>query len=298
MTDILAVLRDDAAEQVRRALAELVQEATDVASSGTGAALPRVRAALVVAEAWTARFGALAEACAALLDEQAGAGLDDETVAEMTAPLVPAHPPAGVRAGLRLLAGGAELADVELPAPGGVVAIPRHLATALGVDPTAAAIADDVPPVGRPHRCAGCGEWFPTQHAVRAHHHRGLGAEPASETGPAGWTPLVRPPGLSERAAAIGAIRTALRQRSGKRWSVSGDRGTAYGWINICAPQSRLDADGDMTDADAKELHDLLAMGGQVRPGTISVEPRRRLEFVARARGEHTRPYYSGVGPE
>ena len=41
------------------------------------------------------------------------------------------------------------------------------------------------------------------------------------------------------RDDAIKLIREALKRRSGKTWSVSGDRGTAWGWINIQAPPAR-----------------------------------------------------------
>lgn len=34
-------------------------------------------------------------------------------------------------------------------------------------------------------------------------------------------------------------IKTALKRRSGKAWSVAGDRGTAWGWICISAPKDR-----------------------------------------------------------
>lgn len=256
MTDIPTTLRDDAAEQMRTALQELSREAADVALTGSGIGLGRVRQALVVAEAWTSRFSALAEACSAIAEDQGGADPAADLPVEYTAayagaPGVAAHSEPA-RAGLRLITGGAEQ-GVQLPAaPGGVVTIPQHLATVLGVEPTEA-----------PARTA-----------------------------------LVRPPGLSERAAAIGAIRTALRERSGKRWSVRGGRGTSYGQIIINAQEGRLDSNGNMTEADARELHALLAMGGAVPPGKVCVEPRRRLEFVARARGEHTAPYYPGTSPE
>lgn len=45
---------------------------------------------------------------------------------------------------------------------------------------------------------------------------------------------------MTDRDTAIKAIRTALRRRSGKTWSVKGGRGTAYGWITISAPPKRL----------------------------------------------------------
>lgn len=42
-----------------------------------------------------------------------------------------------------------------------------------------------------------------------------------------------------ERDEAIREIRAALRRRSGKAWSVTGGRGTAWGWITIEAPPAR-----------------------------------------------------------
>jgi len=38
-----------------------------------------------------------------------------------------------------------------------------------------------------------------------------------------------------DRNAIISHIKQALKQRSGKAWSVTGGRGTAYGWITIRA---------------------------------------------------------------
>lgn len=42
-----------------------------------------------------------------------------------------------------------------------------------------------------------------------------------------------------ERNETINRIRTALKRRSGKQWSVIGGRGTAWGWIRIDAPPAR-----------------------------------------------------------
>jgi len=41
------------------------------------------------------------------------------------------------------------------------------------------------------------------------------------------------------RAAVIRRIKVALERRSGKRWSVTGGTGTAYGWLRIDAPPAR-----------------------------------------------------------
>jgi hypothetical protein len=43
----------------------------------------------------------------------------------------------------------------------------------------------------------------------------------------------------TDRNATIAAIRKALKARSGKSWSVRGDRGSAWGWIRISLPPKR-----------------------------------------------------------
>lgn len=42
-----------------------------------------------------------------------------------------------------------------------------------------------------------------------------------------------------DRDDTIKRIRKALKRRSGKTWSVTGGRGTAWGWITIDAPPKR-----------------------------------------------------------
>jgi hypothetical protein len=42
-----------------------------------------------------------------------------------------------------------------------------------------------------------------------------------------------------DRDDAIKLIREALKKRSGKAWSVTGGRGTGWGWITIAAPPAR-----------------------------------------------------------
>jgi hypothetical protein len=44
---------------------------------------------------------------------------------------------------------------------------------------------------------------------------------------------------MNDRDETIKRIRTALKRRSGKAWSVTGGRGTGWGWIDIDAPPSR-----------------------------------------------------------
>jgi hypothetical protein len=42
-----------------------------------------------------------------------------------------------------------------------------------------------------------------------------------------------------DRNTAIARIKTALKTRTGRTWSVTGGRGTAWGWITITAPPAR-----------------------------------------------------------
>ncbi len=44
---------------------------------------------------------------------------------------------------------------------------------------------------------------------------------------------------MLDRDDAITQIRAALKQRSGKTWSITGGKGTAWGWITVDAPPRR-----------------------------------------------------------
>lgn len=116
------------------------------------------------------------------------------------------------------------------------------------------------------------------------------------------------------RDSAIAAIRTALKKRSGKAWSVTGGRGTAWGWLTIDAPPARRtwahrpkDGMGDcpppgaeyweehdtgtagrsMGPADRAELAGLLAVPeSQVNGGaSIPASSGHWLEYIDRANG-------------
>lgn len=89
-----------------------------------------------------------------------------------------------------------------------------------------------------------------------------------------------------ERNDAIAEIRAALRRRSGKTWSVTGGRGTAWGWITISAPPARRDRYGAMTDADRAELSALLGTEVHHQGASIPDTGNHRVEYVQRARGE------------
>jgi hypothetical protein len=120
-------------------------------------------------------------------------------------------------------------------------------------------------------RCETCGEFVPPDAEGTLAH---LIACEAGDTGPL------------ERDEAIKRIKTALRNRSGKTWSVTGGRGTAWGWIHISAPPKRLVGHGYMTEADAAELGKLLGTDSAHSQGvSIAADGHYRHEYVARAEG-------------
>lgn len=101
------------------------------------------------------------------------------------------------------------------------------------------------------------------------------------------------------RAETIKRIRTALKRRSGKTWSVTGGRGTAWGWLRIDAPPARRkfncdgEGEGDYSSKeDRAELAKLLglkttyAQGESIPSGSTYWD-----EYVDRAEGrEPTNP--------
>lgn len=100
------------------------------------------------------------------------------------------------------------------------------------------------------------------------------------------------------RDEAIKRIRTALKARSGKSWSVTGGRGTAWGWIEISAPPKRRTANhdgGPCTDGfqgymvleDRAELAQLLGIETVYAQGvSIPASNDYRREYVDRAQGQ------------
>jgi hypothetical protein len=91
------------------------------------------------------------------------------------------------------------------------------------------------------------------------------------------------------RDAVIRRIRSALKARSGKSWSVTGGRGTAWGWITIKSPPARaLNQYGSMTDAEALELGQLLGLGHACHLQGVSIAAYSdyRQEYIQRAEGK------------
>jgi len=85
-----------------------------------------------------------------------------------------------------------------------------------------------------------------------------------------------------ERNEAIKEIRAALKRRSGKSWSVTGGRGTGWGWIHIgVLPHDKKDPANH--EARRRELNDLLGVSGDDFSVPASYDYRR--EYVDRANG-------------
>lgn len=93
------------------------------------------------------------------------------------------------------------------------------------------------------------------------------------------------------RDEVIKRIRTALKKRSGKSWSVTGGSGTAWGWIHISSPPKRR-VGSFMSEEDQAELASLLDLNS-TRPQYVSVpaSSNYRMEFVARAEGRTPETY-------
>lgn len=74
-----------------------------------------------------------------------------------------------------------------------------------------------------------------------------------------------------DRDEAIRRIRAGLRERTGRRWSVTGGRGTAWGWLTIDTPPAertwrwRLPA-GLPDEPDNYEVYDSSQVGGHMSP--------------------------------
>lgn len=87
-------------------------------------------------------------------------------------------------------------------------------------------------------------------------------------------------------------IRKALKERSGKGWSVRHGSGTAYGWIRISAPPRRLADFGYMSEADRTELAQLLGLDHVHQQGVqVADSTAHYWEYIDRARGVEPEKY-------
>jgi hypothetical protein len=91
---------------------------------------------------------------------------------------------------------------------------------------------------------------------------------------------------MTDRDSAIAAIRSALRRRTGRAWSVTGGRGTSWGWIRISAPPARRTEYGCLNDIDRATLGTALGLDKVHQQGvSIPAGLDYRTEYVDRAEG-------------
>lgn len=93
-------------------------------------------------------------------------------------------------------------------------------------------------------------------------------------------------PPVTDRDPAIARIRRGLRERTGRSWSVTGGRGTAWGWITVTAPPARRPDGYTMTEEDRRILADALGLESVHWQGvSIPAGHDYRQEYVDRAEG-------------
>lgn len=89
-----------------------------------------------------------------------------------------------------------------------------------------------------------------------------------------------------DRNETIKKIKSALKTRTGRAWSVTGGRGTAWGWIRISSTKAHADQWGDLTPADRALLAETLGLDSVHHQG-ISIPSSNAYyqEYIDRAEG-------------
>lgn len=120
-----------------------------------------------------------------------------------------------------------------------------------------------------------------------------------------------------ERAQVIATIKSALQKRSGKTWSVTGGKGTSWGFLTISAPPARctwrhrlkkganndypeswegydsIAGNGDITPTERAELGQLLGLDRPVHSQGLKVCSQDWQNYIDRAEGRKpTKPDY------
>lgn len=96
-----------------------------------------------------------------------------------------------------------------------------------------------------------------------------------------------------DRNSTIAALRKALKERTGKVWSVTGGRGTAWGWITVDAPPRRH-VDGYLSEAERAELAAVFGEGVSHQGVSIPASSDYRLMYLEKAAGL---PVSKGASP-
>lgn len=83
-----------------------------------------------------------------------------------------------------------------------------------------------------------------------------------------------------DRNETIKRIKAALKRRSGKTWSVTGGRGTAWGWITIDSPPARKTWNWVLPDGADDVPHNYVEIDSGI-PGSGHAGPDERRELAA-----------------
>jgi hypothetical protein len=88
---------------------------------------------------------------------------------------------------------------------------------------------------------------------------------------------------MLDRNEAISRIKAALRSKTGKSWSVRGDRGTAWGWIEVLPLPKEQPEKGQMSPEQSRLLATAFGLDAPVHYQGLSISPEERAAYVARA---------------
>lgn len=80
-----------------------------------------------------------------------------------------------------------------------------------------------------------------------------------------------------DRNIVIKAIKANLQRRSGKQWSVTGGRGTAWGWIKIDAPPARCTWSFKLPEGVADSPQNYIEVNDGCEFGHMSPDDRKQL---------------------
>lgn len=94
----------------------------------------------------------------------------------------------------------------------------------------------------------------------------------------------------NDRDDTILILRRELRARTGRAWSVTGGRGSAWGWITVTAPPARRVDGYHLSAADQAELSRVFGEPVGHQGVQIPASTDHRIEYVDRVRGMATRP--------
>ena len=98
---------------------------------------------------------------------------------------------------------------------------------------------------------------------------------------------------MIERDDAIARIKTALRAKTGKAWSVRGNTGTAWGWIDVLPLPKEQPEKGQMSPEQARLLADAFGLDAPVHYQGLSISPDERSVYVTRAERNVPRAVYA-----